>query len=88
MIVEYIYALITFFTVNAVIWWFLEVRLWHLRAFDYRPFTCRKCLTLWFLLAVAVGAAMLGYFTYAVTLAIFAALNAVAQHIDDRERYG
>lgn len=85
---EYLTALAVFAAVNVAVWWALDVRLWHLAPFDYKPFSCRKCLTFWLLAATSAGALMAGFVTFSLTLFCVAALNAVAMHVDENAKYG
>ena len=85
---EFISALIVFLSANWLIWYLLEWKLWMPKAFDYKPFSCRKCLTFWALLFTAVGGMLSGFHVFGITLAVVAALNAAAMHIDQRNRYG
>lgn len=81
--IEYISAIATFFTVGTIIWFALDVKLWYLKPFDYKPFNCRKCLTFWVLTAISIFAFIINHYVYAVTLFALAALNAVAMSIDE-----
>lgn len=88
MITQYITAIATFAAVSVALWWLMDVRLWYMRPFDYKPFNCRKCLTFWSLAAISVGALMLGFTTYGVTLLVIASLNGIAMAVEERRRYG
>lgn len=82
---EYISAIGTFLIVSVAIWWLLDVRLYVLRPFDYKPFNCRKCLTFWTLAAISAAALIEGHNAFGVTLAVLASLNAAAMEYDERQ---
>lgn len=88
MTVEFISAIIVFFAITYLIWYVLEWKFWIPKAFDYKPFSCRKCLTFWTLLFTAVGGTLSGFGVFGITLAVVACLNAAAMIIDERVKYG
>ena len=88
MEMEYLTALAVFALVNWALWYALDERMLYIRAFDYKPFNCRKCLTFWLLAATSAGALMAGFVTFSLTLFCVAVLNAVAMHVDENARYG
>ena len=85
IILQYIVAMAVFLIVNFAVWYVLDFRLWVPRAFDYKPFNCRKCATFWLNLAIAAGLVLSGWMACGVILAVLAVLNAVAMTINERE---
>lgn len=82
---EFIFGIIVFIAINYLIWLVVD-RMGLIPSFlDYPPFNCRKCATFWTLVCVAIGAALGGFWTMAITIATMAVLNAVAQHIHQKK---
>lgn len=82
---EFIFAIIVFLFINWLTWMVVD-RMGLVPSFlDYQPFNCRKCATFWTLVCVAIGAALGGFWTMAITIATMAVLNAVAMHINQKK---
>lgn len=79
-------ALFIFIIVSYAAWWFTEghrsVPSW----LDYKPFSCRMCLTFWSLAFVYGSLIYLGNVTCGVIGLIIAVLNAAAMYIDERNK--
>lgn len=86
IIVEMLVAFIVFIAINYGSWSLFEKTQWPPKFLDYQPFCCRKCLTFWLAIGVAVTAFLLGFNIGAITLAILSVLNAVAMTIDQRRK--
>lgn len=88
LIIEFIAATLAYVALNAYIYYVIEVKQTTFASLDYRPWTCRTCLTFWTGVWVSTVAALGGAWTFAIAMAAFSALDAVAKKIDEKERYG
>ena len=88
LIIEFIAATLGYIVLNAYIYYVLEVKNITLASLNYRPWTCRTCLTFWSGIWVATVAALGGAWTFAITMASLSKLDAVAKKVDEKERYG
>ena len=88
LIIEFIAATLGYIVLNAYIYYVLEVKNITLASLNYKPWTCRTCLTFWSGIWCSAAAALAGAWIFAWTLAIISALDAVAKKIDEKERYG
>lgn len=88
LIIEFILATLAYIALNAYIYYVIEIKDMTLASLNYKPWTCRTCLTFWAGIWVATVAALGGAWTFALTMTAFSALDAVAKKVDEKERYG
>lgn len=88
LIIEFITATLAYIALNAYIYYVIEIKDMTLASLNYKPWTCRTCLTFWAGIWVATVAALGGAWTFALTMTAFSALDAVAKKVDEKERYG
>lgn len=81
-------ATVLYIALNAYIYYTIEIKEAAYAAFDYKPWTCRTCLTFWMAIWFAAFAALAGDWTFAITIAVIGSLDAAAKLIDEKERYG
>ena len=53
---------------------------------DYKPFNCNLCLTFWTLIAIFGTLWIVGYTWAGISGIIMAILNAIAMHIDQKQK--
>lgn len=85
-ILQVIAVLVIFIPTKYLCWKITEV--WGLPTFlDYQPYSCKKCLSFWLLMAfyIAVGLLFHLWITMAVG-GLITALDAIAQHIDQKKK--
>ena len=87
-IIEFIAATLAFLALNSLIYYIIEVNEKTFAPFNYKPWSCRTCLTFWSGIWCSAAAALAGAWIFAWTMAIISALDAVAKKIDENNRYG
>ena len=87
-IIEFIGATLAYIALNAYIYYVIEIKDMTLASLNYRPWTCRTCLTFWTGIWISAVAALGGAWTFALTMASISTLDAVAKKVDEYERYG
>lgn len=82
--IEYITAFVAFFAILLFAW--LVVEKWQLIPswLDYKPFSCKKCLSFWAGIATSVAFCLIGWWIAGITLILLSTLNSVAVILDER----
>lgn len=85
-ILQFILILAVFIPARYIAYYITEVKglpVW----LDYRPFNCKLCLTFWLLIGIYTAIWLsLAYSYTAIGGYILAILNAIAMHIDQRNK--
>ena len=68
-IIEFIGATLAYIALNAYIYYVIEIKDMTLASLNYRPWTCRTCLTFWTGIWISTVAAFGGAWTFAITMA-------------------
>lgn len=79
---------IIFFVVGYISWWFTEKDDGHVPEFlDFKPFSCRMCLTFWSLVAVYIALGI-GFKMWVVLIGgiVLAILNAIAMYVNQKQK--
>lgn len=71
-----------------VMWWaYMQTERWGLPSFlQFKPFSCRTCLTFWTLIAAYTTTLLIGMTYTAIGGYILAILNAIAMKVDQKQK--
>lgn len=71
-----------------VMWWaYMQTERWGLPSFlQFKPFSCRTCLTFWTLIAAYTTTLLIGMTYTAIGGYILAVLNAIAMKVDQKQK--
>ena len=86
--IVFIAATLIYFALNQYIYFIIDVEQMTFASFDYKPYTCRTCLTFWCGIWLSTAAALSGAWTFAITMFALSSMDAAAKIIDEKQKYG